>query len=72
MPEYVVDKATKLETIYNRIHEIRTRFEVLHRDATIKYYEQLLKNPEMRVSLERILPNLNEAEQFQLNRLLKE
>ncbi len=34
-PEYVVDKATKLETIYNRIHEVRTRFEVLHRDATI-------------------------------------
>ncbi len=27
-PEYVVDKATKLETIYNRIHEIRMRFEV--------------------------------------------
>ena len=35
-PEYVVDKATKLETIYNRIHEIRTRFEVLHRDKTIE------------------------------------
>lgn len=34
-PEYVVDKATKLETIYNRIHEIRTRFEVLYRDAQI-------------------------------------
>ncbi len=34
-PEYVVDKATKLETIYNRIHEIRTRFEVLKRDALI-------------------------------------
>ncbi|WP_233833636.1 HD domain-containing phosphohydrolase [Paraburkholderia sp. ZP32-5] len=34
-PEYVVDKATKLETIYNRIHEIRTRFEVLKRDAEI-------------------------------------
>jgi aminopeptidase N len=33
---------------------------------------KLLKNPEMRVSLERILPYLNEAEQFQLNRLLKE
>jgi len=32
-PEYVVDKATKLETINNRIHEIRTRFEVLLRDA---------------------------------------
>jgi HD-GYP domain-containing protein (c-di-GMP phosphodiesterase class II) len=35
-PEYVVDKATKLETIFNRIHEIRTRFEVLLRDAQIE------------------------------------
>ena len=34
-PEYVVDKATKLETIYNRIHEVRIRFEVLRRDADI-------------------------------------
>jgi HD-GYP domain-containing protein (c-di-GMP phosphodiesterase class II) len=42
-PEYVVDKATKLETIYNRIHEIRTRFEVIHRDLTIKSLENILK-----------------------------
>ena len=41
-PDYVVDKATKLETIYNRIHEIRTRFEVLLRDARIERYEALL------------------------------
>lgn len=34
-PEHIIDKATKLETIYNRIHEIRTRFEILHRDAHI-------------------------------------
>ena len=34
-PEYVVDKATKLETIYNRLHEVRTRFEVIKRDAEI-------------------------------------
>ncbi|RCK51736.1 diguanylate cyclase [Thalassospira profundimaris] len=34
-PEHVVEKATKLETIHNRIHEIRTRFEVLLRDAEI-------------------------------------
>lgn len=38
-PEYVVDKATKLETIYNRIHEIRSRFEVLKRDALIENLE---------------------------------
>jgi HD-GYP domain-containing protein (c-di-GMP phosphodiesterase class II) len=34
-PEYVVDKAVKLETLYNRLHEIRMRFEVLKRDAEI-------------------------------------
>ena len=34
-PDFVVDKATTLETLHNRIHEIRTRFEVLLRDARI-------------------------------------
>ncbi|MTI10872.1 HD domain-containing phosphohydrolase [Curvivirga aplysinae] len=41
-PEYVVDKASKLETIYNRVHEIRTRFEVLLRDAEIVYLKRCL------------------------------
>lgn len=41
-PEYVVDKATKLETIYNRIHEIRTRFEVIYRDLIIQSYKNIL------------------------------
>lgn len=41
-PEYVVDKATKLETIHNRIHEIRTRFEVLYRDVRISALEAQL------------------------------
>ncbi|MFM8259794.1 MAG: HD-GYP domain-containing protein, partial [Vulcanococcus sp.] len=41
-PEYVVDKATKLEGNVNRIHEIRTRFEVLLRDARIARLEGLL------------------------------
>jgi len=40
-PEYVVDKSTKLETIYDRIHEIRMRFEVLKRDAEINYLKTL-------------------------------
>jgi len=38
-PEYVVDKACKLETIYNRIHEVRMRFEALWRDARISQLE---------------------------------
>lgn len=41
-PEYVVDKSTKLETIYNRVHEIRTRFEVLYRDAVIARHEAVM------------------------------
>jgi HD-GYP domain-containing protein (c-di-GMP phosphodiesterase class II) len=35
-PEHIVDKATKLEAIYDRIHEVRMRFEVLKRDAEIR------------------------------------
>jgi HD-GYP domain-containing protein (c-di-GMP phosphodiesterase class II) len=34
-PVHIVDKATKLETIYDRVHLIDTRFEVLKRDAEI-------------------------------------
>lgn len=41
MPEYIVDKATKLETLYDRIHEVRMRFEVLKRDAEITYWQAL-------------------------------
>lgn len=41
-PEYVLDKATKLETISNRIHDIRARFEILRRDAHIDYLKKRL------------------------------
>jgi HD-GYP domain-containing protein (c-di-GMP phosphodiesterase class II) len=40
-PEHIVDKGTKLETIYNRIHEVRMRYEVLLRDADIEQLEAL-------------------------------
>jgi HD-GYP domain-containing protein (c-di-GMP phosphodiesterase class II) len=39
-PVHVVDKATKLETIFDRVQLIDTRFEVLKRDAEL----QALKN----------------------------
>ena len=35
-PVHVVDKSTKLETIFDRIHLIDTRFEVLRRDAEVE------------------------------------
>ena len=40
-PEFVVDKATKLETIFDRIELVRTRAEILKRDAEIDYYKAL-------------------------------
>lgn len=44
-PEHIVDKGTKLEANYNRIHEIRMRFEVLWRDAELKYLQHIIDNP---------------------------
>ncbi|MDR2319033.1 MAG: phosphohydrolase [Pseudomonas sp.] len=48
-PEYVVDKATKLETLYNRIHEVRMRFEVLWRDAELAYWQGLASGADPQV-----------------------
>ena len=48
-PEYVVDKATKLETVYNRIHEVRMRFEVLWRDLSIVALERQLAGESLEV-----------------------
>jgi HD-GYP domain-containing protein (c-di-GMP phosphodiesterase class II) len=41
-PDHIVDKATKLETIHNRLHEIRMRFEVLRRDAEIDHLKGII------------------------------
>lgn len=54
-PEYVVDKATKLETLYDRIHEIRMRFELLKADAETAYWRGLAEGgdaAELRRSIE--------------------
>jgi len=50
-PEHIVEKGTKLETIYNRVHEIRTRFEVLWRDAEINYLRTLHAEPHREAAL---------------------
>jgi HD-GYP domain-containing protein (c-di-GMP phosphodiesterase class II) len=42
VPMYVVDKATKLEAVFDRIGLIDTRFEILHRDAEIALLRQKL------------------------------
>jgi len=44
-PDSILEKSTKLDTFYNRIHEIRMRFEVLWRDAEIRYYQKIHDHP---------------------------
>src|SRR5690606_8662701 len=66
-PAYVVDKATKLETLYARIHEIRTRFEVLKRDALIAYWRALAEGGEpgaLAGERDRLLAELDEEFAF--------
>ena len=67
-PVHVVDKGTKLETIYDRINLIDTRLEVLKRDAEI---DVLKKRLELAVD-----PGVNEIErrerQFAFDRELRE
>jgi hypothetical protein len=41
-PPHVVDKATKLETIFDRIELVRTRMELLKRDAEIAFLKRQL------------------------------
>lgn len=40
-PEWIVDKATKLERVINRIDLISLRFEVLRREAAINFHRSL-------------------------------
>jgi len=58
-PEYVVDKATKLETLYNRIHEIRTRFEVVKRENEITMLRNFLKGGSSLREVERQIAEFN-------------
>ena len=42
-PIHIVDKATKLETVFDRIHLLETRFEVLKRDAEIAFLKKKIR-----------------------------
>jgi len=61
-PVHVVDKATKLEGIYDRVHLLDTRFEILKRDAEIA----MLKDgtPEARARYRERLRQIDEDRMF--------
>jgi HD-GYP domain-containing protein (c-di-GMP phosphodiesterase class II)/ribonuclease BN (tRNA processing enzyme) len=51
MPDHIIDKATKLEKIVDRIELIEDRFEVLKKDAEIKYLKKLISENEYTKSI---------------------
>ena len=72
-PVHVVDKATKLQTIYDRIGVIDTRFEVLMRDAEIRMLRGKLESlekgdrrnwPELDERLDTQMKQLNADREF--------
>ncbi|MFA6136804.1 MAG: HD domain-containing phosphohydrolase [Sulfurimonas sp.] len=42
-PQHVMDKATKLETVYDRINTIRIKFELLKRDLKVEMLNKKIK-----------------------------
>lgn len=52
-PVHVVDKATKLHTLFDRIQLIDTRFEVLKRDAEIALLRGVIRQDEYEASIRR-------------------
>ncbi len=67
-PVHVVDKATKLQTLFDRIHLIDTRFEVLKRDARIEALEQKLA-----ATSEPLLDEVSRRERwFEIDKSLRE
>ncbi len=43
IPEYVVDKGKKLETIYDRINTVKAKFEIVRKDYELEYFKNSSK-----------------------------
>ncbi|MCB4360811.1 HD domain-containing phosphohydrolase [Quatrionicoccus australiensis] len=56
-PVHVVDKATKLQTIFDRIHLVDTRFEVLKRDAEIAALKEIIDGADAAQVREKLAAN---------------
>lgn len=63
-PEFIVDKATKLETIYDRINTLEIKFELLKKEKELDYLKELTKqNDELKKQ------ELKKAYEIQINQI---
>ena len=66
-PEYVMDKSTKLEGIFDRIHLIELRLELMKRDAELEKLTSLVHNAneeKVNAVYEEKIKDINEAAAF--------
>lgn len=66
-PEHIIDKATKLEAIYDRIHAVAARFAALRQQAQAEYWQALAEGGDaaaLRPELARRLAELDGDRRF--------
>ncbi|MEM7251421.1 MAG: HD domain-containing phosphohydrolase [Pseudomonadota bacterium] len=66
-PEYIVDKATKLQTIFDRIELVQTRFELAMREAEVRTLREKVK--ELSPDVERDLGEIESVVSTELSTL---
>ncbi|MFZ6777472.1 GAF and HD-GYP domain-containing protein [Undibacterium sp. Ji83W] len=68
-PVHVVEKSTKLETIFDRIYLLDTRFEVLKRDAEIRVLKSKCALYQASVNNENLIAELEQGLQTELAKI---
>lgn len=68
-PVHVVEKSTKLETIFDRVHLLDTRFEVLKRDAEIRVWKSKCALYQASVNNEQLIAELEQGLQTELAKI---
>jgi HD-GYP domain-containing protein (c-di-GMP phosphodiesterase class II) len=71
-PEHVVDKSTKLETIFDRVHLIEAKYEIFKRDTKIKALEARLKTYESASCKADGIEDINAQFESELNSIIEE
>jgi HD-GYP domain-containing protein (c-di-GMP phosphodiesterase class II) len=68
-PVHVVEKSTKLETIFDRIQLLDTRFEVLKRDAEIRVWKSKCALYQASINNENLIAELEQGLQAELAKI---
>ncbi len=67
-PDHIIDKSTKLETIFDRINYIDAKFEIAQRDIDLRYQVQMIEALKANKTIEvRQLERIATVEHKQLN-----